>query len=144
MGMKIRILLVDDEEQFVDILAQRLEARGLQVATAYNGDEALARLKESEADVILLDVLMPGRTGIEILRDIRQVKPLTEVILLTGHATVETAIEGMKLGAYDYLMKPMETEVLVEKIHKAFRRKADQEKRIRQAEVDRIVKSRAW
>lgn len=142
--MKIRILLVDDEEQFVDILAQRLEARGLQVATAYNGDEALARLKESEADVILLDVLMPGRTGIEILRDIRQVKPLTEVILLTGHATVETAIEGMKLGAYDYLMKPMETEVLVEKIHKAFRRKADQEKRIRQAEVDRIVKSRAW
>jgi len=142
--MKIRILLVDDEEQFVDILAQRLEARGLQVVTAYNGDEALARLKESETDVILLDVLMPGRTGIEILRDIKQAKPLTEVILLTGHATVETAIEGLKLGAYDYLMKPMETEVLVEKIHKAFRRKADQEKRIRQAEVDRIVQSRAW
>jgi two-component system, OmpR family, response regulator CpxR len=142
--MKMRVLLVDDEQQFVDILAQRLEARGLMVATAYNGDEALARLKESEADVILLDVLMPGRSGIDILREIKQARPLTEVILLTGHATVETAIEGMKLGAYDYLMKPMETEVLVEKIRKAFRRKADQEKRIRQAEVDRIVKSRAW
>ena len=140
----MRVLLVDDEEQFVDILAQRLEARGLEVATAYNGDEALAQLKRSEVDVILLDVLMPGRSGIETLREIKQAKPLTEVILLTGHATVETAIEGMKLGAYDYLMKPMETEVLVEKVHKSFRRKADQEKRIRQAEVDRIVKSRAW
>ncbi len=142
--MKIRVLLVDDEEQFVDILAQRLEARGLQVTTAYNGEQALIRLKEVDVDVILLDVLMPGRTGIEVLKEIKLAKPLTEVILLTGHATVETAIEGMKLGAYDYLMKPMETEVLVEKIHKAFRRKADQEKRIRQAEVDRIVKSRAW
>lgn len=142
--MKIRVLLVDDEVQFVDILAQRLEARDLDVATAYNGEEALARLGQSEVDVVLLDVLMPGRSGIEILREIKQTKPLTEVILLTGHATVETAIEGMKLGAYDYLMKPMETEVLVEKIHRSFRRKADQEKRIRQAEVDRIVKSRAW
>ena len=141
--MKIRVLLVDDEVQFVDILAQRLEARGLEVATAYNGDEALVRLKASEVDVILLDILMPGRSGIEILREIKQAKPLTEVILLTGHATVETAIEGMKLGAFDYLMKPCDMDILISKVGGAAARRREQETKIVEARIKEITMRRA-
>ncbi len=142
--MRARILLVDDEEKFVETLAERLEARGLEVRTAFNGDEALNRIQEKDADVVILDVLMPGKSGIETLREIKQIKPLTEVIMLTGHATVETAIEGMKLGAYDYLMKPTETPELVEKISKAYKRKREHEERIQQAEIERIARSKGW
>jgi two-component system response regulator CpxR len=142
--MRARILLVDDEEKFVETLAERLEARGLDVRTAFNGEEALNRIQEKDADVVILDVLMPGKSGIETLREIKQIKPLTEVIMLTGHATVETAIEGMKLGAYDYLMKPTETPELVEKISKAYKRKREHEERIQQAEIERIARSKGW
>jgi DNA-binding NtrC family response regulator len=142
--MAVRVLLVDDEEQFVDVLGQRLEARGLAVSTAHSGDDALRWLGEHEVDVVVLDVLMPGRSGVETLREIKGSKPLTEVIMLTGNATVESAIEGMRLGAYDYLMKPTETDDLVTKIVKACKRKLAQEERIRQAEVDRILRSRGW
>ncbi len=135
---------MDDEEKFVETLAQRLEVRNFQVNTALSGDEALGRIQEQDVDVVVLDVVMPGKSGIETLREIKQLKPLTEVIMLTGHATVETAIEGMKLGAYDYLMKPTEIQELVEKITNAYQRKAEHEARIRQAEIDRIVKTRGW
>ena len=87
---------------------------------------------------------MPGKDGIKVLREIKQLKPLTEVIMLTGHATVQTAIDGMKLGAYDYLLKPTETKDLLEKIQGAYRRKYEQEERIRQAEIDRITRTKAW
>ncbi len=92
-------------------------------------------MRGKEVDVVVLAVLMPGKSGIDTLREMKQLKPLTEVIMLTGHATVETAIEGMKLGAYDYLLKPTEIAELVEKISKAHGRKADQEERIRQATI---------
>uniref|UniRef100_A0A7C3ZAK2 Response regulator n=1 Tax=Desulfobacca acetoxidans TaxID=60893 RepID=A0A7C3ZAK2_9BACT len=142
--MKIRVLLVDDEEQFVETLAMRLEARDFAVATAFNGDQALDYVKAREVDVVVLDVLMPGLSGIDTLREIKKIRPLTEVIMLTGHATVETAIEGMKLGAFDYLMKPTEIEELVDKITKAYKRKAEHEDRIRQATIDRIARTRGF
>ncbi|MBF0495876.1 MAG: response regulator [Deltaproteobacteria bacterium] len=142
--MNIRVLLVDDEEQFTSLLAQRLAARGFIALTASNGDEALARLDQEEADVIILDLFMPGKSGIDTLQEIKRVKPLTEVIMLTGHATVEMAIKGMTLGAFDFLIKPTETEELVEKITKAYKRKAEQQDRIRQAEVANILKSKGW
>jgi len=140
--MSIKVLLVDDEEQFVDVLAQRLERRGFHVGTAFTGDCAIAFVEEHDVDVIILDVLMPGRNGIDTLREIRRIRPIAEVIMLTGHGTVDTAIQGMKLGAYDYLMKPTDTAELVEKITKAHQRKKEQEDRIRQAEVERLVKSK--
>jgi DNA-binding NtrC family response regulator len=142
--MKIKLLLVDDEQKFVEMLAQRLETRGLEVATAFNGDDALAQIRDKDADVVVLDVLMPGKSGIDTLREIKQIKPLAEVIMLTGNATVETAIEGMKLGAYDYLMKPTEIKDLVQKIEKAYQQKAAHEERIRRAEINEIVKRRGW
>ncbi len=139
--MKIRVLLVDDEEQFVRTLAERLEMRDYDVTTSLSGEDALEKVKDYNFDVIVLDVLMPGVDGIAALREIKNMKPLTEVIMLTGHATVETAIEGMKLGAYDYLMKPTETEELVNKINKAYERKAEQEERIREAKVRELETS---
>ncbi len=142
--MKIRVLLVDDEKDFVDVLAERLETRDFEVSIAYNGDEAIEKIKEKEMDVVILDVLMPGKDGIETLMEIKKIKPILEVIMLTGNATVESAVEGMKIGAFDYLMKPTETKDLVAKIVKAYKRKAEQEERIRQAEIERIMLTRGW
>ena len=137
--MKIRVLLVDDEKDFAETLANRLETRNLSTITAPNGDEAIAILREKEIDVVILDMVMPGKTGIEVLREIKQIKPLVEVILLTGHATVESAIEGMTQGAFYYLMKPAEMKTLLEKIAHAYKHKAEHENRIRQAEIDRLL-----
>jgi DNA-binding NtrC family response regulator len=109
--------------------------RDYDVTTSFSGEDAIEKVKGYNFDVIVLDVLMPGVDGVETLAEIKKRKPLTEVIMLTGHATVETAIEGMKLGAYDYLIKPCETEELVTKINKAHERKAEQEERIREAKV---------
>lgn len=141
---KARVLLVDDEEMFVEMLAERLEARGLEVAKSFDGDQALEQIREKDFDVVILDVLMPGKGGVDVLREIKQLKPLTEVIMLTGHATVETAIQGMKLGAYDYLLKPTETKDLLEKIQGAYKRKSEQEERIRQAEIEKITRTKGW
>ncbi len=139
--MKARLLIVDDEEKFADYLCKRLVNRDYDVTVAFSGEEALEKLKVANFDVVILDVLMPGIDGIETLRGIKNLKPLTEVIMLTGHASVESGVEGMKLGAYDYLMKPCDTDELVSKINKAYERKAEHEERIREAKVSRIISS---
>ncbi len=126
----------------MEVLAERLEARGFSVQTALSGDEGLTKLDEQEADVVILDVQMPERDGVETLRGIKGIKPLIEVIMLTGHATIDSGIQGLKLGAYDYLMKPTDTEDLVAKILRAYARKSEQEERIRRAEIDKIIAKR--
>jgi two-component system, OmpR family, response regulator CpxR len=142
--MKIKVLLVDDEQEFVETLAQRLETRGFVVDMALEGNRCLAILKDKDMDVVVLDVLMPGKSGIDTLKEIKRLRPLTEVIMLTGHATVETAIDGMKLGAFDYLMKPTDINDLVAKITQAHQRKAEHEERIRQATIAKITQKRGW
>jgi DNA-binding response OmpR family regulator len=142
--MTVKVLIVDDEENFVELLAERLEARGFNVKKAFNGSEAVSLVTAEDVDVVLLDVMMPGKDGITTLKEIKQIRPLTEVIMLTGHGTVETGIAGMKLGAYDYLLKPTEIEGLQKKLNEAYKRKEDHENRIKQAEVDKIVVSRGW
>jgi DNA-binding NtrC family response regulator len=141
MEMKPRILIVDDEKDFTESLAERLALRDYDVSTSFSGEEALEKLKTYNLDVVILDVQMPGLDGIETLREIKRIKPLTEVIMLTAHATVETAIRGMQLGALDYLMKPCDNEELVSKIDRGYDRKADQEERIRAAKVADIMSS---
>lgn len=141
LTMKTRVLIVDDEEEFVQTLAERLTVRNYDVTTSLSGEDAVSKIKHYNYDVVILDVQMPGMDGIEILREIKTIKPLTEVIMLTGHGTVESAIEGMKLGAVDFLIKPCETEDLVDKINKAHDRKAEHEERIRTAKVQDIVSS---
>ena len=139
--MKIRILLVDDEKEFVETLAERLRTRGFHVTESFRGEDALEKLKEYNFDVLILDVQMPGMSGIEVLGAIKKLKPLTEVLMLTGHATIETAIEGMKMGAFDFLLKPCKIDVLIEKINKANERKSEHEERIRKAMVDKLSTS---
>jgi DNA-binding NtrC family response regulator len=140
-NMKIRVLLVDDEEEFAQALSERLALRDYDITTSLTGDDALEKIKQFNYDVVILDVAMPGMGGVEALREIKKLKPLTEVIMLTGQGTVETAIEGMKLGAFDFLMKPCKTEELDAKIKIAFARKAEHEERIRAAKVDDIISS---
>jgi DNA-binding NtrC family response regulator len=102
------VMLVDDEIPFVETMTKRLAKRDLNVIAAFSGQEALDILdKQPNVDVVILDVKMPGMDGIETLRKIKSAHPLIEVVMLTAHATVESAIEGMKFGAFDYLMKPL-------------------------------------
>lgn len=139
------ILLVDDEVPFVETMGKRLTKRNYIVKTANDGQEALDILdKNKNMDVIILDVKMPGLNGIETLKEIKKRIPLAEVIMLTGHATVETAIDGMKLGAYDYLMKPCDIKQLVEKIDEASAKKRESEIRIRDARTREILSDHHW
>jgi DNA-binding NtrC family response regulator len=127
---RFSVLLVDDEPDFTDTLTRRLGMRQLDVSGVYSGAEALDYIKRNPVDVVVLDVRMPGMDGIETLREIKARHPLVEVIMLTGHANVEVAIEGMKLGAFDYLMKPIEIDQLLYKLQDAYLKKAIQEKKI--------------
>lgn len=136
----IRVMIVDDEEDFVEMLSLRLEEVGERVTKAYNGMQCLNLLEEKDHDVVILDIKMPGMDGIETLREIKKRFPLVEVIMLTGHGTTETAVEGMKLGAYDYLMKPADFEELQEKLHGARQKKEEQEERIRKAEARLLLR----
>ena len=139
--MKARLLIVDDEEQFVEAISERLSMRDYDVTTSLTGEDAIEKITNYNFDVVILDVRLPGIEGTAVLHEIKNVKPLTEVIMLTGHGTVEMAIEGMKLGAFDILMKPCETEDLTLKIDKANDRKAEQEDRIRAAKLSGFTSS---
>jgi DNA-binding NtrC family response regulator len=121
---EFKVLLVDDETDFVVPLSKRLRKRNLEVNSASSGQEALDYLSQSPCDVVVLDVKMPDMNGIETLRKIKEVAPLVEVIMLTGHANVEVAIEGMELGAFDYLMKPVEIDDLLYKLQDAYKKKS--------------------
>jgi DNA-binding NtrC family response regulator len=123
MDETIRALLVDDEKEFLVPLVKRLRRRKIEVHTAASGEEALETLAEEPVDVVVLDVRMPGMDGIQTLREIKIRDPGVEVIMLTGHASIEVAVEGMELGAFDYLMKPMNIDELVYKLQDAHKRK---------------------
>lgn len=134
------VLLVDDEVSFVEAMERRLAKRGLDIKTAFSGDDAMQRLKQlKNIDVIILDVKMPGMDGLETLKQIKKAYPIVEVIMLTGHATVESAIDGMKLGAYDYLMKPCDMDVLMKKLEAAKTKKSQHEEKIIEAQAQHIA-----
>jgi DNA-binding NtrC family response regulator len=118
------VLLVDDEPEFLETLVKRLKKRKLEVRSATNGRDALNILKETPVDVVVLDVKMPDMDGIETLSEIKAIRPLVEVIMLTGHANVEVAIQGMELGAFDYLMKPMDIDELLYKLQDAYKKRS--------------------
>ena len=138
--LKMNVMLVDDEVGFLDAMQRRLSKRGIDVVTASGGQEALDLLEESgtRVEVIVLDVKMPGIDGLETLRRIKQSHPVKEVIMLTGHGTVDSAIEGMKLGAFDYLIKPCDVDVLIFKIKAAKQIVDDKMMRIAEARAAEI------
>ena len=142
---KINVLLTDDEVPFVETMTKRLNKRGLTVFNAFSGNEALKQLKEyKNIEVVILDVKMPGMDGIEAFQEIKKQFPLVEVVMLTGHATVETAIEGMKLGAFDYLMKPCDMDILINKMKEAAAKKREHEKKIIEVRINEIALRRAY
>jgi two-component system OmpR family response regulator len=122
-----RVLVVDDEEDFLETIVKRLQRRDIDCMGVDSGQKALQRLDSEAFDVILLDVRMPGMDGIEALTEVKKKWPLREVILLTGHGSVESGIQGMQLGAFDYVMKPTDIDELIEKIRQAYDRKLIQE-----------------
>jgi len=135
-----KVLIVDDEKDFVEMFSLRLKETGEKVFTAYSGQECLECLQQENIDVVVLDIKMPGMDGIETLKEIKKQNPIVEIILLTGHGTIETAIEGLKLGAYDYLLKPADTKEMAKKLEGARTRKEEQEERIREAEQKALLR----
>jgi len=136
-----RTLVVDDEEDFLETLVKRLKKRHIDATGVPSGELAIEELKKKLFDVVILDVKMPGgMDGIETLREIKKIQPLAEVIMLTGHASVETSIEGMKLGAFDYLMKPIKLDDLLSKLAQAFDRKDAQDQKIRKAKIKELIR----
>ena len=129
--MSTNVLLVDDEETFVQTLAKRLTLRRFNVYTATRAKRLFETLDDTRIDVVVLDVRMPDLDGIEATKRIKAAHPMVEVIILTGHASIEASIDGMRLGAFDYLLKPVNIDELVYKIEDAHRKKELQEEKIR-------------
>jgi len=119
---RVRVLVVDDEPDFLKLIKRRLEKRNVEVFVVPGGKEALDFLARTPADVVILDVRMPGMSGIDTLKEIRKRFPETEVIMLTGHGSVQSGIEGMSHGAYDYVLKPFSIDDLLERIRAASER----------------------
>jgi len=121
--MKDNVLLIDDDQDFLDVMSERMEARGLEVSSTMSAEEALEMIKQDSYDVIILDLQMPGMDGIDALKAIKEIQPEAQIILLTGHATVEKGVEAIKLGATDFIEKPADMESLTRKIKKAHAQK---------------------
>jgi DNA-binding NtrC family response regulator len=138
------VLLVDDEIEFIETFSERLVLRNLAISKAFSGEEALQVLEENtNVEVVILDVKMPGMDGIETLAEIKKKFPLMEVIMLSGHADVESAIEGMKQGAFDYLMKPCDMDQIIAKVTEAAAKKRQHEEKIIQARIKEITSRHA-
>ncbi|MCU0597859.1 MAG: response regulator [Desulfobacterales bacterium] len=127
----ISVLLVDDEEKFVTSNAKLLSKRGYDILTALDAKQALNILETHDVHVAVLDVRMPGMDGITLLKEIKNRFPLVEVVMLTGHATFESAVSGLKIGASDYLMKPCQISELIQKIGEAHEKRKINEEKIR-------------
>ena len=140
---KGKILLVDDEIAFTTSMAKLLRVRGYQVTTASSGKQAIHLMEGENFDVVVLDLKMPGMDGIATLNEIKKLKLHTETLILTGHGSIDSALEAIKLGAYDYLTKPCEIDELVAKIEGAWEKKDDKEKKDIEEKIHKLVESPA-
>ena len=138
---KLKLMIVGDEERFLATTQKLLQKKGVDVVTASSGADALEKLRAHSVHVVILDVKMPGMDGVATLREIKQQFPMVEVIMLTGHATVESAVEGLKTGAVDYLMKPADLDQILEKANDAFSRRIGIEEKIRVARMRGLMKT---
>jgi DNA-binding NtrC family response regulator len=143
-GEEIKVLLVDDEPHFVKLLAERLAGRGFNVETAGGGNEAIDRAKEESYDAIVLDLLMPEMDGLETLKQLKEINPDLQIILLTGHGTIDKGVEAMKLGAMDFVEKPADFKELLEKIKKAKDKRMLLVSKRHEEWVKEQMKSKSW
>lgn len=135
----VQLLIVDDEERFLETTRRLMANRGVQTKTAPSGAEALRIIDETPVDVVILDVKMPGMDGVETLQRIKRHYPLIEVIMLTGHGSVDSAVKGLRMGAFDYVMKPCDIPDLLAKVEEAYGKKKSMEEKIRKVQVDRMI-----
>ena len=136
-----KILLVDDEVVFTTNMSKLLNARGYRVTPVNSGDGAIRSLEAEDFDVVVLDLKMPGMDGITTLKEIKKLGLFTETLILTGHGSIDTALEAIKLGAYDYLTKPCEIDELVNKIEGAWEKKDDAQKKDIEEKIQKVVES---
>ena len=139
-----KILLVDDEVEFTENMSRLLENRGYRVTAVNGGDDAIRALDREKFDVMVLDLKMPGMDGMTTLKEVKKLNLYTETLILTGHVTIETTREALKLGAYDYLTKPCEIDELVEKIEGAWEKKSDEEKKDMQDRISKITNGKSF
>ncbi len=142
--MEEKILLVDDEKDYIEALGERMKNRGMNVSTTTSAKDALKRVEEEPYDAIILDLQMPEMDGIEALKAIKKKNPDMQVILLTGHATVEKGIEAMKLGALDLIEKPADIETIAKKIKKAQANKMILVEKKTEEKIRKILKTKGW
>lgn len=141
---KEKVLLVDDEQEFVHALSKRMTKRGLDVITASSGNEALTKVESENFDAVVLDLMMPDMDGLETLKRMLKKNPELQIILLTGHATIEKGIEAVKLGAVDFMTKPADIEQLIKRIHQAKTNKMVLVEKKMEAKLTDILKSKEW
>ena len=142
--MSEKVLLVDDEQDFLDTLAERMRSRGMEVSTTTSAEEAVKTVETGSYDAIVLDLMMPDMDGIEVLKAIKNKRPDVEVILLTGHATLDKGIEAMKLGALDFIEKPADLKVIAERIKEARAHKMVLVEKQIQEKVKKIIQGKGW
>jgi DNA-binding NtrC family response regulator len=142
--LKAKVLLVDDEEDFLTTLSERLEFRGLKVSTVTRGEDAVAKVQTESFDLIVLDLSMPGIDGLETLKRIKAKQPDAEIIILSGQGSIKTSIEAMKLGADDFLEKPVDMNNLLDKISDAKDKRIILMQAKSADEIEKILKSRGW
>jgi len=142
--MSEKVLLVDDEKEFVEVLSERMKNRGMNVSTSLSAKEALKKIDQESFDAVVLDLMMPEMDGIEVLRIIKEKRPEMQIILLTGHGTIEKGIEAMKLGAMDFIEKPADITVLSEKIKKAQAQKMVLVEKEAAEKIKEIMHSKSW
>ena len=142
--MSERVLLIDDEKEFLEVMRERMQTRDIDVTTATSARDALALVEKESYDAIILDLQMPEMDGLQALERLKAINPDLQVILLTGHATVEKGVQAMKLGATDVLEKPADIQTLTEKIRKAHARKIILVEKENEAKIRAILGSKAW
>lgn len=142
--MPKKVLLIDDEKDFLDSLSERLSLRGMEVSTATSPKEGLEKIDKESYDAIVLDFQMPDMDGLELLKLLKEKRPDLQVILLTGHATIKRGVEAMKLGALDFMEKPIDLETLAEKIKKASAQKMLIVEKEVEERIKKIITDRGW
>jgi len=139
-----KVLLVDDEKDFIEGLSERLKVRGVEVSCSTTGKDAIDLVHDEEFDVVVLDLNMPEMDGLEVLKKLKEESPETEIIMLSGHGTVKTSTEAIKLGAEDFLEKPLDMNKLLEKISEAKDKHIMVMKKKTKEEIEEIIKNKGW
>jgi DNA-binding NtrC family response regulator len=142
--MAEKVLIVDDDKAFLQILAERMQNRGMEVSTAESAAEALKMLEKESYDAVLLDLMMPEMGGIEALQVMRKKQPEVQVIFVTGHPSVSKGVEAIKLGAMDFIPKPVDMAELTEKIHQAKASRMILVEKRSQEKIKKILTDKGW